>query len=57
MEMIYDEGSEPLELAIQSDCKCFIILSVQHQAGQGFEQLDLVKDGLAHGGKVGQGDL
>lgn len=57
MEAIYDEGSESLELAVHSDWEHPIILTVQRQAGQGFEQLDLVNNGLAHGGKVGLGDL
>lgn len=60
METIHDEGSESLELVVQSDCERPIILSVQCQAGQqchGFEKLDLVKDALAHGGRVGLDDL
>lgn len=57
MEAIYDEGSESLELAVHSDWERPSILSAQHQAGQGFEQLDRVKNGLAYGGKVGLDDL
>lgn len=57
LEAIYDESSESLELVVQKGCERPIILSVQSQAGQGFEQPNLVKDILAHGSRVGLDDL
>jgi len=48
-EFFYNEGGETLQQVAQGSCGCPIIVSVQGQVGQGFQQSDLVKDVPAHG--------
>lgn len=48
-EIFHDESGQTLEQVPQNSCGCPIIVSVQTQAGQGFEYFDLVKDVLLDG--------
>jgi len=48
-ETLYSEGGEALAQVTQRSCGCPLPVSVQGQAGRGFEQPGLVEGVPAHG--------
>ena len=56
-EIFYNESGETLEQVAQRGGRCPIPGNIQDQAGQGFEQPDLVEDVPAHCRGVGRDDL